>query len=301
MDTPTPSLPPVCSYEGSDYQSSFWEAGERRYEDEVEAIALRRLSNRGGRLLLELGAGAGRNTPRYAQWERVVLLDYSRTQLLQARQRLGENQRYVYVTADIYQLPFVNDLFDGATMIRTLHHMANPVLALSNVQQALAANALFILEFANKRNLKSVARFLLRKQSWNPFDQDPVEFAALNFDFHPRYVRRLLAETGFKLEKQLSVSHFRAAWMKRRLPLGFLVALDSFLQPSGAWCQYSPSVFSRARVVKTERPAPDGDFFACPVCRHPLPEAHATQVCPGCGHTWEYRDGIYEFRPNPES
>ena len=114
-------------------------------------------------------------------------------------------------------------------------------------------------------------------------------------------IRRLLAETGFKLEKQLSVSHFRAAWVKRRLPLGFLVALDSFLQPSGAWCQYSPSVFSRARVVKTERPAPDGDFFACPVCRHPLPEAHATQVCPGCGHTWEYRDGIYEFRPNPES
>ncbi len=56
--------PPVCDYEGSDYQSSFWEQGDRRYEDQVEAIALRRLLPPGGKLLLEVGAGAGRNTPR---------------------------------------------------------------------------------------------------------------------------------------------------------------------------------------------------------------------------------------------
>ena len=54
--------PPVCSYEGSDYQTSFWEKGGRAYEDACEVIALKRMMPTQGKLLLELGAGAGRNT-----------------------------------------------------------------------------------------------------------------------------------------------------------------------------------------------------------------------------------------------
>ena len=73
--------PPVCNYEGSDYQTSFWEEGGRAYEDACEKVVLRRLLPAGGRLMLELGAGAGRNTKRYEGFEQVVLLDYSRTQL----------------------------------------------------------------------------------------------------------------------------------------------------------------------------------------------------------------------------
>ncbi|HSJ85706.1 MAG TPA: hypothetical protein VK909_00750, partial [Anaerolineales bacterium] len=72
--------PPVCNYEGSDYQSSFWDKGGREYEDRTEAIALKRLLPPKGRYLLEVGAGAGRNTPRYTGFERIILLDYSRTQ-----------------------------------------------------------------------------------------------------------------------------------------------------------------------------------------------------------------------------
>ena len=64
---------PVCSYEGSDYQASFWEQGNRAYEDGCEAVALKRLLPHEGKRLLELGAGAGRNTPRYAGFDRVVV------------------------------------------------------------------------------------------------------------------------------------------------------------------------------------------------------------------------------------
>jgi cyclopropane fatty-acyl-phospholipid synthase-like methyltransferase len=80
--------PPICDYEGSDYQTSFWEKGGRAYEDQVEAIALKRLLPKSGKLLLEVGAGAGRNTPRYVNFERVVLLDYSRSQLNRLRNAL---------------------------------------------------------------------------------------------------------------------------------------------------------------------------------------------------------------------
>ena len=50
------TTPPVCDYEGSDYQTSFWEKGGREYEDRTEAITLKRLLPGSGRLLLELGA-----------------------------------------------------------------------------------------------------------------------------------------------------------------------------------------------------------------------------------------------------
>jgi len=134
------NTPPVCSYEGSDYQSRFWDSANRRYEDAVEAVALSKLFNRGGKLLLELGAGAGRNTPRYQNWDRIVLLDYSRTQLLQARERLGESSDFLYVAADIYKLPFVSGLFDGSTMIRTLHHMADPIQTMRSIRRGSDPN-----------------------------------------------------------------------------------------------------------------------------------------------------------------
>ena len=76
--------PPICDYEDSDYQTSFWDQGERAYEDRVEAVALERLLPQAGEILLEVGAGAGRNTPRYRNFKRVVVLDYSLTQLQQA-------------------------------------------------------------------------------------------------------------------------------------------------------------------------------------------------------------------------
>src|ERR1041384_3619215 len=136
------TTPPVCNYEGSDYQTSFWEKGGREYEDRTEAIALKRLLPKSGHLLLELGAGAGRNTPRYLGFDRIVLLDFSRTQLEQAQQRLGKSGKHIYVAADIYRLPFINGLFDAATMIRTLHHMADAPKALNQVKNGLSSGGI---------------------------------------------------------------------------------------------------------------------------------------------------------------
>lgn len=292
-----PETPPVCDYEGSDYQHSFWEEGARAYEDAAEAIALRHLLPTKGQLLLELGAGAGRNTPRYRNFDQVVLLDYSRTQLVQARERLGDSDRYIYVAADVYRLPFGNALFDAATMIRTLHHMVEPELALAQVQRVMMPGGAFILEFANKRNLKSMLRYLLRQQDWSPYDQEPIEFARLNFDFHPSAVRRYLSKLDFDIEKQRTVSHFRIGYLKRVFSAQFLAMLDSLFQWTGAFIQVSPSVFIRARVVKSAGRSNGQTFFQCPACGAPLgvPVSHDL-TCDQCGSTWEYRDGIYDFR-----
>ncbi len=293
--------PPVCDYTNSDYQTSFWEQGGRTYEDQAEGIAFRRLLPASGKLLLELGAGAGRNTPRYRGFERIVLLDYSLTQLQQAQARLGISQRYIYVAADIYRLPFVPGLFDAATMIRTLHHMADAPLALRQVRQVLQPNATFILEYANKRNLKSVLRYLGHRQSWSPFTPEPVEFTYLNFDFHPKAVRKWLSESGFAIERQLTVSHFRVGFLKRLIPLKLLVAMDSAIQFTGNWWQLSPSVFVRARTTGSSPAPARSGFFACPECGHaPLEEEPEALVCPACARKWAIRGGIYDFRDKIE-
>ena len=288
--------PPICNYEGSDYQQSFWDQSDRAYEDAVEAVALRRLLPAGGKRLLELGAGAGRNTPRYTGFEQVVLVDYSRTQLQQARSRLGAGPQYRYVAADIYHLPFVPGVFDAATMIRTLHHMAEPRRALDQVRSALQAKAVFILEFANKRNLKSILRFVLHQQTWNPFSPEPVEFAALNFDFHPATVRTWLRLARFTVQRQLTVSHFRIPFLKRTLPLRWLVAMDSFAQTTGNLWQLSPSVFVGCQAAGETAAAPDGWLFACPACGAPLDDTPPRLVCQQCGRSYPVEDDIYDFR-----
>ncbi len=289
--------PPICDYEGSDYQQRFWEQGERQYEDQVEAIAIRRLLPASGKLLLEVGAGAGRNTPRYHGYERIVVMDYSTTQLEQAQERLGTDPRYIYVAADVYKLPFVDGLFDGATMIRVIHHLAEAPQALAQIRQVLQPSGVFLLEFANKRNLKAILRYWLGRQSWNPFAPEPVEYIPLNFDFHPGTMRSWLREAGFRIERQLSVSHFRVGWLKRNIPLGLLVAADAAFQPTGALLQFTPSLFYRNTASGDGPAAASGGFFKCPECGTPLPESAGDALhCRGCQRRWGRVKGIYNFK-----
>jgi ubiquinone/menaquinone biosynthesis C-methylase UbiE len=287
---------PICDYEGSKYSSEFW-TNKRAYEDQAEAIALERLLPTTGNLLLELGAGTGRNTLRYKGFKQIVLLDYSLSQLQEAQKILGRNQHFLYVAADIYQLPFVEGLFDAATMIRTLHHMADPLSALKQVRNTLQPGAVFILEYANKQNLKSIIRYLFRKQSWSPFSVDSVEFEKLNFDFHPQTVRQWLIEASFELQTQLAVSYFRLGILKRSIPIHLLGRLEGWLQPTGKYCQLSPSIFTRNQAIGDNLLAQPDAFFKCPSCGSDKLQPHGARIiCLQCSHEYPIRDGIFDFR-----
>jgi ubiquinone/menaquinone biosynthesis C-methylase UbiE len=288
--------PPVCDYEGSDYQQRFWEEGGRNYEDQAEALALSRLLPKRGKHLLELGAGAGRNTMRYAGFEKITLVDYSTTQLSQAIERLGQGKRYRYIAADIYRLPFGPDSFDAATMIRTLHHFSEPEKGLAQVMSCLTSGAVFILEFANKRNLKAVMRYLIGRQEWNPFSREAVEFAELNFDFHPKSIKAMLKNAGFDVERQISVSYLRAGIFKR-LPNSILMAKEKVIQGLFSWTAYSPSNFLRASAKCEAAVINDSILFRCPACGHyPLENTPPLITCDACGRNYPLKDGIYDFR-----
>ena len=181
-------------------------------------------------------------------------------------------------------------------MIRTLHHMADPALVLAQVWSVLSDKAIFILEYANKHNLKAIFRYWTKKQDWNPFKEDAVEFARLNFDFHPRAIQKWLTDNHFLIQKQLTVSHFRMNLLKKVIPPKLLARLDGLLQPSGALFQLTPSVFVRSQAIGNTVPVSGSEFFKCPECGRGLPEFTGKLRCPGCGHIWEQKDGIYDFR-----
>ena len=286
--------PKICDYEGSNYRTEFWENKDRDYEDRVERVALRQLLPSSGRRLLEIGAGFGRLTNEYAAFDQVVLMDYSLSQLQYAQEYLGRSDRYVYVAADAYHLPFQAGVFDAATMIRVLHHMADAPAVLRQIHQVLAHDACFILEHANKRHLKSILRYALRQQRWNPFDQIPVEFVELNFDFHPAYIQRELNRAGFEMLARLPVSFFRMGALKQLLSTDVLVAADSLLQRSG-WL-YSPSIFVQALARESTRNNLEhDDIFVCPETGTTLTREGDTLISEG-GTRWAIRDGIYDFK-----
>lgn len=104
-------------------------------------------------------------------------------------------------------------------------------------------------------------------------------------------------QTGFAIERQRTVSHFRLGWLKKHIPLKFLVGLDALLQPSGEFVQLSPSIFLRARVRKAATPMPDALVLRCPVCGFsPLEEQSKVITCPKCRRRYAVEKGIADFR-----
>lgn len=288
--------PQICDYENSTYRTDFWVGQGREYEDRVERIAIKRLLPPTGQRIIEVGAGFGRLKHMYDGYDQIVLFDYSRSQLEYAREAYGDDG-LLYVAGDIYNIPFAPGLFDAVTMIRVLHHMQNPREALQAIRSIIRQNGIFILEFANKANIKSILRWLLKRQDWNPFTPEPVEFVPLNYDFHPEYVKETLREVGFVTDRLLTVSHYRIGVLKKLVPTGILVAMDSMAQLTGNWWQLTPSVFTRNTAAGESPSSRDGAFWRCPRCRSLQMEETDTGVtCTSCSTSWAKRNGIYDFK-----
>jgi ubiquinone/menaquinone biosynthesis C-methylase UbiE len=295
----------IIDYEGSDYQSRFWQNADRAYEDAAERIAMRRLLPPVGGRLIEFGAGFGRLADLYAGYGEVILLDYSRSLLEQAMERWGGDARFRFVAADLYKLPFADGVMGAAAMVRVIHHIAEVPAALREIRRVMAPCGTFVLEFANKRNLKAIARYAARRQTWSPFDPQPIEFVALNFDFHPRWMLEQLRQAGFATRRCLAVSYLRAGFLKRRLPARAMAAADALLQRTAFAGLWSPSVFTRneCRADSGIQPAADrrqlsafDAILRSPRSGAPLRREGDALVCPADGTRWRVRGPFYDFK-----
>jgi SAM-dependent methyltransferase len=296
---------PVIDYENSQYKADFWIGQGRDYEDKAERLAIQELLPRHGLRVAEIGAGFGRLADLYQKYEQVILFDYSRTLLQDAVNKWGNDPRFIFVAGNIYQLPLATASLDSLLMVRVMHHLADVPQALQQIERVLHKRSVAVLEYANKRNLKAIARWLLRRQTWSPFQLSPLEFIALNFDFHPKWMSERLIEANLSVRRQLAVSHFRLPLIKKRINAQTLAQADSFLFELGGNYPLAPSVFvqtisknERLPIVIDAAPGAIADLFCCPRCR-----AEAFQLigeeqllCTQCAVTFAKRDGIWDFK-----
>jgi len=286
----------ICDYEGTSYRARFWDGQGREYEDLAERIALRRLLPPRGRRLLEIGAGFGRLASLYDGYDQVVLLDYAKSGLREAQAQLGHSQRFLYVAADLYRLPLAARTCDTVVTVRVLHHLVDVPAALREIAAVLRPGGTYVLEYANKRNIKAIARYLLHRQQWSPFDAEPYEFAELNFDFHPAWMAKVLLQAGFSVDAGLAVSHFRHELAKRLISPHALATVDGLLQGIGATWKLSPSIFLRGHVAGSGE-VTTGNLFRCPLCYgQDLVVSADAATCTTCGSVWPITDGIYDFK-----
>ncbi len=287
----------ICDYEGSPYRTVFWGDRRRAFEDQAERIALRHLLPARGRRLVEIGAGFGRLADLYAAFDQVILLDYSRSLLLEAQERLGDSSRIVYVAANVYQMPLSTGAVDAAVMVRVAHHLADIPRAMGELARILCRGGTLVMEYANKRHLKAILRYLAGRQRWSPFAPEPYEFVPLNFDFHPAWMTQRIREAGFRIETERAVSHLRVGILKRLFPARTLARIDGWLQRPGAAVKLAPSVFVRARRPGALPATLPAAYFRCPTCgAEPLsPQAEGVH-CSSCGRLWPLQEGIYDFK-----
>ena len=241
----------ICDYSHTDYRD-FWEHGARKYEDVVERIALRRLCDSVGGRCVEIGAGYGRLVNEYApRCDAVLLTDFAESLLDQASERVRQ-LGYSHVecrVANLYELERLGERFDQAICVRVLHHVEDVPAFFTQVNRVLMPGGTFVLEFANKRNFKEIARWLARRPNLAPFDRNPsARKGEVYYNFHPAYVQSELFAAGFLIERMLAVSWFRSRTLKRLVPSRALAAIEKPLQRVRP--AFTPSVFVRARKLE---------------------------------------------------
>ncbi|MBQ9020271.1 class I SAM-dependent methyltransferase [Candidatus Saccharibacteria bacterium] len=240
----------VSDYNGYDYKKIFWEDADREYEDQADRLAIRRLLPKKMGTFVDVAGGYGRLAKEYLGRAReCTIFDYSKTELAQAKAEFGDKIKVK--AGDIYHMPFKDNSFNGLLMVRATHHFDNMPAVMKELYRVLKPGGIAVIEVANKRTLPKMFRYWFKGSKVNPFDKNPSNLKGLNkdgfYNYHPVYMETLFIETGFQIEKILSVSNFRSTKLKKVFTPGALMALERPAQKLLGPIKFAPSIYYRLR------------------------------------------------------
>lgn len=230
----------------------------RKYEDEAERLAIRKLFLVIGEKdsLVDLGGGFGRLTKTYLPYvKKIVISDPSKNHLNMAKEQLNKYHKISYQETSFPALDFSDSSFEIALMVRVIHHLANSEATIKEISRILKPNGYLILEFANKIHFWAKIKALFRGD-FNFFKHDPYEQRSkesiakkriLFLNHHPRKIFSDLDKSGFEIIKVLSTSNFRNPIVKKIFPLNFLLFFENICQSSLSSLFFGPSVFVLAK------------------------------------------------------
>ncbi len=145
----------------------FWSSGRRPEEiystgDRI-ARALDGLFEPSGKRVLEVGAGTGRDSLRFAQGGAlVVTLDYSRPAIELIREQARKSGVRLYpVLADAFRMPFRPGTFDLVFHQGLLEHFREPLPLLKANAEALRPGGLLLVDVPQKFHLYTLVKHAL--------------------------------------------------------------------------------------------------------------------------------------------
>lgn len=304
-------------YENYDYRK-FWENNKRLYEDKAERIALRTLLtgvDKKDRIIFDIGCGYGRLFNEYMDFKTIVLIDYSVNNLKNARKRiekfLGDNPEKIssvyFIASDASCLPVKPNCADAVLTVRVVHHLDNPRGYFDEVARILGNGGLYFLEFANKRNLKNILRFIGGRMDTSPFNAKPSQVGETILNFHPSYIYNFLEERNFSVKKVISVSNFRINFLKKFPGTKTLIFFEKIYQKIFSFITLGPSVFLKCilnkpadrEINKADNEIKIEDILICVFCRKAALVFSEDKIeCSNCGATFFKENGVYNFKVN---
>jgi len=188
-----------------------------------------------GRYLLDAGSGPVQY-PEYLEYSRHyqyrICADISITALKEARKRVGEPG--LYVVADIANLPFMPDAFEGVVTLHTIHHLPETehISAFDELYRVLAPGcAAAVVNGWDHSTLMALAEPLVRlgNSLRHLFDRLAGKGSQPAPDEAPRRRDPAMSKKAHKFEtgKGTFTEKHDAAWIKgqvgRRMPVEILV------------------------------------------------------------------------------
>ena len=321
-------------YENYDYRQ-FWEDNKRAYEDKAERLVIKKFFtgiSQKDKVFADFGCGFGRLFEEYAGFERIIMIDYSLNNLKNAKKLITgylkkENnlkmlEKIFFVLADVNNLPLKNGILDACLTVRVIHHLPEPEKFFSEVSRVIKPQGLFFIEFANKRNLKNILRFIFGRMKGSPFNTKPYQVGETILDYHPGYIKSLLKNLNFKIIRQVSASNFRLNFFKKNINLRVLLFFENLYQNLFSFMDLGPSIFLKtifnpgtANNLKQEEfykalgqdkasgqdmPAENNEkvkfekLFICPACKSDL-RFKIIISCSKCERQYPVTEGILIF------
>lgn len=245
-------------YDSYDYQK-YWE--KREYENVCERVALKYLFKKIDRKdsLVDIGGGFGRLTSIYAPlFSQSTIIDPSSNLLQIAKRNLRKYPNVSFVEGSLPKLPFEDETFDVALMIRVIHHVTDSESAIKEAGRIIKRKGYLILETANKIHFMARLKAIFSGNVSYLNDLEPQEKRSpesirekkiIFVNHHPKKIINDLNKNGFLVKEILSVSNLRSPLIKKVLPLRLSIFLEKKLQIPLAKSFFGPSIFILSQKV----------------------------------------------------
>lgn len=306
----------ISEYDKFDYDySTYWT--QRVYENIAEKNVLNKVfSEEDGEWFLDIGGSYGRLASTYAKkYQNPVIVDYSLKTLQKNKDIV--NSKYpniILIAANAYHLPFKEDIFDAALMVRVLHHIKEPEKYYRGLRKILKNDSLYVQEFANKIHIKATLRALFKLDfsffNKNVYKQPIGENLEgskkkekdIFLNYHPKHVHKMLSLQGFIVENRFGCSFLRSPFVKKIINQNVMILFEKIMQKTLSWTNIPPSIIFKSKLqkdkdIEAHEKEKLEDILACPKCKSTLDfESDKATTCTECSNKYFEKDGIWDFR-----